>query len=184
MRNIFAFFLAIIGLFMSRIIKNVMILNSAYSYKTILVKSNGVGIIKDRINAAIVTPGDLLDLDSDGYYVPHAGANLVASAIFALEEDLVGESIDTNYASGDTTRGYYAQPGDEIFAWLKNGESVTPADYLVSGGAGNLAKYAVQAVDEGGSATFNISDHMVVAKPLETLNNTTGSDARILVEVV
>ena len=84
MKNLITFFLALFGL-VHIMIRNVMVMNSAFSYKTILIKSQNAGLIKDRLTAAIVTPGDLLDVDSSGYYVPHAGANLVASAIFALE---------------------------------------------------------------------------------------------------
>jgi len=180
--RILAFILAFIGL-VPRMIFDVMVCNSTYSYKTILVKSATAMFVKDRVSAAICTPGDLLELDSSGYYQPHSGDGLVAAPIFALEEDLVGEGIDTDYASGDTVRGLYAQPGDEIFAWLKTGENVAIGAELVSGGAGNLSAYAVQAVDEGGSATYNISNNTVVGKALEAVNNSSGSDERILIEV-
>jgi len=174
MNKIFSLILAIIaGLFATTVQRGAMVHNSAYAYKTILVKSMFEACVKDRVSSVITTPGMLLEIDSDGKYKPHATGSGSASPIFALEEEYVGESISTNSAVGDIVRGLYAQTGDEIFALLATGETAVIGSYLASNGDGTLLIYT--------PATTN-KDVAIVGRALEAL--TASGSTRLLFEVI
>ncbi len=93
-------------------------------------------------------------------------------------------AIDTDYALGYTARYVIAQRGDQIYAWLADGENVAKGAALISDGAGALKAGGSQAVDEGGSATYTVYSGSVVAFADEDLNNSAGgARARIKVRV-
>ena len=155
------------------------------TYNTILVK--GESFRKEGVVAAANAPlpGHLLNRNSDGEIIIHAndGGN-VAPILVAVENDLMGKEISDAYAAGDRIQYHVARPGDEVYLLLANGEDVTPADYLSSKGDGTVDKYVAQAIDESGAANVTITPRNIVARPLESLNNTSGAAARILCEIV
>lgn len=132
-----------------------------------------------------ITPGHFLNRDSSGNLIVHAGdGGNVAPAMVAVEDDLQGKEITDTYAALSRIQFHVCVPGEVVYALLANGESVTPADYLSSKGDGTLDKYVAQSVSESGSATVTITPKNIVARPLSTLNNTSGAAARIAVEIV
>jgi len=146
--------------------------------KTILLK--GDPLRKEYVCAAAITPGWLCSLDSNGKAAKHASAGQTAQKMFAIEDSLQGNEIGDDYSSGDRGQFISCRPGDEVYAWLKQGESVNPSDYLESAGDGTLQKYSASSA---GAVEYPSS---IVGKPLETLDLSTSGDTatRIKIEVM
>ncbi len=149
---------------------------------TIVLK--GDPVYKEAVANGAITPGHLLQFNSNDKIEVHGTAKGNAQPMFAIEEAVIGDDIDDAYAADDTVLYVVARPGDEINALLKNGENVAKGDFLESAGDGTLQKHTAIAANEGGSATYTIYTRGIVAMAMEDLNNTTGSAARIRVEAM
>ena len=149
---------------------------------TILIQCEGArreGIAKA---ASTIIPGDLLAYDG-GELKEHATADgVVGAKNVAIESQLAaptstGVTIDTAYTAGDTIYFVTPKPGDILYMWLKTGNNaVKGVSALVSDGAGALKIAA--AVD----ATLIAGAQVGV--PAENLNNTSGSNSRLAVEII
>lgn len=140
---------------------------------------------KEGIAAAAITPGELIEKDASGQFQAHstAGGNVIPR--IAIEESYIGNDIDTDYASGDQVRYNFGQPGEEYYMFLAAGENASDGDLLESDGAGALQVHTPQAVDEGGTATYDIytnEAHFVAAEDKDNSGGT--SRVRIKVEVL
>ncbi len=133
--------------------------------------------VKPGMLIAFATAGDA------GKIKPHASAGQNAVKMFAVEESYRGGGIDDVYAINDQVKVYPALAGDEINGLLANGQNVAIGDPLESDGAGGLQKHTPQTVNEGGAATFTIYLNAIVAYALEAVNNSSGAQARIKVQV-
>ena len=147
------------------------------AYKTILLKGNGADLLrKEAIVGTILTPGMLVDVDASGLK-PHAVDGGNALPLFGVENDLEGTAISHAYSTGE--RGFYrhCMPGEEVYAWLEQGESVVPGDFLISVGNGRLKK------DTGESSTAG--EMPIVARSEETLDLSTSglTHTRLIVSV-
>ncbi len=131
-----------------------------------------------------ITPGALLDRNSAGELIDHAGQGLNASPLFAIEDNLQGKGVDDNYAAGNQIQYNVCKPGDVVYALLADGNNVNPTHFLESNGDGTLRLHTPQAVDEGGTATFTLYNRAIVGRPLESINNTSGGAVRIQIEVI
>lgn len=123
-----------------------------------------------------LTPGMLVLRNSDGEYVAHNDDAPAAphAALFADinpfgDVDAANSPIDTAYAEGDWLRVIHAQPGDVINALIETGADVAIGAALESNGAG-----ALQAATTGHP----------VATALEAVDNDSGGNVRIKVEVI
>jgi len=92
----------------------------------------------EALAADTVTPGDLVELDSDGYYQPHSTEGGYAERIFAEADVLQGNTISTDYDAADLVSANVEVTGNETQAFLKAGENVSIGDFLVSAGDGTL----------------------------------------------
>ena len=139
----------------------------------------GDGIVKEAAAGGAITPGHLVNRNSAGAFVVHAGAEANAYPMFALEADFVGKDISSAYASGDRVQAVIPQPGSEIYGLLPAAAAaIIVGDELVSNGDGTLKKVTAAAVTVG-----NL--RRVVARALEAVDNSGGgSVARIKVETV
>lgn len=95
-------------------------------------------IINEYAAGEAITPGMLLELASDGDVDVQDTAGGVCSKMFALEDELQGKTIDDAYAEGDPVQCWVATPGEEVLAWLANGEDASIGDILVADGTGKL----------------------------------------------
>ena len=138
--------------------------------RTITVK--GEFIRKEAEAAGAITPGHLIEDDGNGDVIVHATAAGEGRKAFALENSLIGDGIDDDYADGDTVQyGVFTQ-GAEVYAFLAAGENAGIGDALVSNGDGTLA---VMGTGE---------EAVIMAWAMEAVDNSAGSDAeRITVEV-
>lgn len=124
---------------------------------------------------ALATAGSPISGGVDGRTVTPAGAGYVGPA-FARENEIVGKGIDDAYAEDDNVLYYSPRKGDWIYALLTTGNNITAGDSLSCGAGGLLVKASA-----GTPGTTFASP--VVARALETINNTSGEAARIKVEV-
>lgn len=147
---------------------------------TIVVQGDPVREERTAGEAGII-PGHLLAVSS-GEFIKHATADGITQKLFAQvnprsDISLATAPIDTPYTDGDTVHALRAKPGDVIYAWLATGNNaVAGVSALVSAGTGALKVAA--AVD----ATLIAGAQ--VAVPHESLNNTSGSNARLKVRIV
>lgn len=135
---------------------------------TILLK--GEVVRKEGVTDEAVTPGELVERGgSNDVQLATSGNTGTAARIFALVNDLVGDSISDDYDSGDTVQLGYPEPGAEVYAFLSYGENVSIGAALESDGAGALQAH---------------SSDRVIGYAIEAVNNTSTSGAeRIKIEV-
>lgn len=104
--------------------------------KEIVLK--GAGILKELIAAAAITPGHLVERTSSNTLRVHATAGAQTLAAFAVNNEVVGDSINDAYAASDTAHYEVLPPGCEVYAFLDIGENVAAGASLVSSGDGSL----------------------------------------------
>ncbi len=127
--------------------------------KTITLSTDGRWVQKEAAAAVAITPGELIARNSAGKFIPHGSSGGSVMPMFAVENDLAGEGIDTDYAISDQVRGRVFSPGGEVFAFLTAGESVAIGATLESDGIGGLQAetsgiviaIALEAVDRSAS---------------------------------
>ena len=138
-------------------------------------------IRKEGVADEAITPGHLVERGGTYDFQKHSTAGGPAAPSFALENDLVGDGIDTAYASDDTVQVAYCPCGAEVYAYLTTSQVIVKGDYLVSNGAGLLQKFD-PSVDTS-STSVDVYRNSVVARALEAVT-TTSAVSRIKVEVV
>ncbi len=137
---------------------------------TITVK--GDPLQKEAVFSEAVTPGQLIEFGGDHDVQKHSTGNGFAQAMFAIERRVVGGGIDDDIPAAEIgTYAVYRQ-GDEVYAWLSEGESVDQGDLLSSNGDGDLQE-----------APGTPNDGVVVAQALESVDATYGRE-RIRCEIV
>lgn len=131
--------------------------------KTIKLKKY-VDIINEYDAAEDITPGMLINLNSDGEVKINDSEGTPCPKMFALEDELQGRTIDTDYEDGDPVQCWSCVPGEEVYAWLANGEDVAIGALLISDGAGALKEYTAAA-----SAAV-VAEEVVIAQALEAVD--------------
>lgn len=146
--------------------------------KTIVLRGNGIR--KERQAGGAITPGHLVALNSSNKVVVHPTAADTAQKAFAVENDLIGNDIDTAYAADDTVLYEILPKGSEVYAFVvAGGAAIVIGDKLESAGNGTLRKVATDA------ATDDTERQSIVAIALEAVDNSGGGSAvRIKVEVM
>ena len=137
------------------------------SYKTIKIKKYSDNI-DERDAASAITPGMLIELDSNGKVQAHANAGQNAFPLFALEDELQGNSIDDDYAADNKVQCWIPYRGDEVNAIVADGNTISIGDQLESDGNGYLQAHSA---DSAGAVEYPNS---VVAVALEAVD-TSGS---------
>lgn len=95
----------------------------------------------ERLANAGITPGHLVELLSTNKVRVHATASGNAlPKMFALEDELQGKEIDDAYVADDPVQIWVCQPGEVVYAILKDGVSYSIGDPLESAGDGTLQK--------------------------------------------
>jgi len=119
------------------------------------------------------TPGMLLEFDTNFNLKPHSVAAGPFGGMFALEDELQGGGIDTQYEVGNVAQVWIPTRGDMVYAFLAPGQNVVVGDFLVSAGDGTLEKYNPSA---GGT---------IVAQAMEAVDLTSSSvSGRIQTRIV
>jgi hypothetical protein len=125
---------------------------------------------EDNKAAEAIMPGHLLAFNGSGDLVKHATAAAPKAAMnIALEREEMGKGIDDAYAIGDTVKVGAFSPGMRFLGIIPTGQNLAKGAQVESDGAGRF-----RAVSTGGA----------LARALEAVNNASGSDARIRLEVI
>lgn len=120
---------------------------------TIVLYRNTDGILEneiqeDQANEAI-TPGALIEYNSNGRLQNHATANGATQKMVALEnpydDDNTVAAIDSAYGTADTVRYLRAVTGDRLYMRYSGTSDLVLNDPLVSAGDGTLTETTIAA---------------------------------------
>jgi hypothetical protein len=161
---------------------------------SIILRADVSKLQKEFEASESITPGMLVERTSAGKIQKHSTAGGNVQPMFLKENALQGEDIDDALASGDKCQVWYPGSGDEVYAILADGESVSEGDYLESDGNGYLQKHVSDTASS--AEAFTAYSKQIVGIALHNLDLTSssggessnityeGSNARIKVEVV
>lgn len=137
----------------------------------LLARAGNVLQSEEGAAASAITPGMLVVRNSSGNWIPHGTAAEAAGVPrdFAMERDEMGKDMDTAYAVGDRVKVAHLCAGERVNALIANGVNVAIGAKLESAGNGTL-----RAVTTG----------QVLGIALEAVNNTSGANARLRVQIV
>ena len=138
-----------------------------------------VDIIEEYEANAAIMPGMLIELMSTGKVRAHATAQGNALPMFALEDELQGKSIDDAYAAADRVQCWVPVRGEQVYAILADGESVSIGDSLESNGDGYLRKHVADTgAWEGSEAgSLTVYPNPIVGIALEAVDLSASSGA-------
>lgn len=117
---------------------------------------------------ATITPGCLVERSPDGTLIPHQLSGGPAQRMFAIEE--LPFAIDTNYSINKEMLYKICRAGDQVYAFLADGESVVIGDFLCSAGNGVFNKHTLTHEDN------------LLAIALEAVE--AEGDTRIIIEII
>lgn len=147
--------------------------------ETIILK--GTPIMKEAEAGGAITPGQLLIRSGAGTVAVHNSAGGHAAPLFARENDIAGDDIDHAYATGENVLMFVARPGDEVFAFLADGENASVGSFLESNGDGDLR---VISGDSAATVARAVVGQALVALDLSGSSAVDPASRRIQVEVM
>lgn len=92
-----------------------------------------------------ITPGDLLNLNSSAAVIRHATAGRAHARMVAVENDIGGDEITDDYASGEIVQVNACRPGDTVFMRLDTAQTITIGEFLESSGDGSLRAFVADS---------------------------------------
>ena len=134
-------------------------------------------VIEEYVAAAAITPGMLVELASATTVQAHSGQDENVLIMVALEDELQGGLISTDYDAEDQVQVWVPGRGDMINGILALGQNAVVGDFLTSNGDGNL-KVAPAASIAGGDEY----PEMIIGQAIEAVNATAAA-ARIKVRI-
>ncbi len=156
------------------------------AYKTITLLGDGVR--KEALTYGVCYPGMLLSRYSATQFQPHGVAGGSAQAMFAVEDDLQGNGIDTIYTVGTKILGVVFQPGDEVFALLAEGETAGVGAFVESSGDGYLRVATDPDSANAGQYNRNIVGLVLTALDLSQSSGIEGAEtlakSRLHIEIM
>ena len=130
---------------------------------------------------AAITPGHLIELNSDNEVQVHVTEDGNVLPMFALEDSLQGNGIDDAYAAGDMVQVWIPGRGDIVNAILKDEETIVIGDFLNSAGNGELKKY------DAATSTLDLEKPIAVALAALDLSSSSAAsieNTRIAVRII
>lgn len=147
------------------------------SIKTILLTVYGQQQYAEKTVASgnTITPGAVVKLNSSDEVLNLVGGDEGKNLpiLVAIENSLIGETIDDTYAAASRCRVVRLREGDEFYAKVATSNNVTKGDLLALKGT-------------GGDVTLTVtSGHNQIFQALESVDNYPGvASARIKVRVI
>jgi hypothetical protein len=142
----------------------------------ILLRSGNIPFVKYSLANGASTPGDILERATDGDFQRNSTAGGSGPLLVCDTNDIGGE-ITESYATADNVRAFYAQPGDEIYAFVPaNAAAIVIGDELILDGTGCFIKATAIALGASGltgTVTGTMADVANIA--LSTSNTYTDS---------
>ena len=130
--------------------------------ETIILK--GDPIMKELEAGGTITPGHMVERESDGTIEVHDTAGTAALACFAKENDIAGDDLTHDYLINEKVLFFVGRSGDEVLAILADGENAVIGSFLESNGDGQLRVVEV----DSSAATIIIGS--IVAQSIVTLD--------------
>lgn len=148
----------------------------ANTRNTIALRGN---IAKDELVAAgAITPGHLVKRSSATQCVVHATEGGYAEALFAAEDALQGNTVDTAYASTNVVQLLRPSKGQRVNAIIAAGQNVAAGDLLISAGDGTLKRLA------GASSGVTVRQAIAVAAEALNLSGGGATAGRCAVDII
>jgi len=114
--------------------------------------------ILDEYEAAeAVTPGMVIEVNSDEKVQKHSTAGGSLQYKVAREDEYQGKTIDEDYASGDKVSVWTPRRGERGNLILLDGENVSIGDYVESAGDGTIQKYIADTEATGTNSSGNVN---------------------------
>ena len=123
--------------------------------------------------AVAITPGMLLELTSAGTVQAHSAAEGNTLPMFALEDELQGRGIATNYAVSTRVQVLIPRRGDIVNALLADGQTAVIGSFLESNGSGALQVHVSETKSwENASAAgaITVPPNPIVGQALEAVD--------------
>ncbi len=137
------------------------------------IQLKGDFINKERAAGGVISPGQLVELDSSDEYIRHNTAAVVHSSSIAVEDSLQGSTVTDDYAAGDRVQVNVQRKGNEVMALLSPDLAGTPVvigDFLESNGDGDLR-------------LLSGSDSQPVGVALEAVDLTASGDVSTFIKI-
>lgn len=151
--------------------------------KTIVLKDGGQSVREELVAVAAITPGMLVEITSADKVQKHSSAGQSASPMFAVEDELQGDEIGTDYDANALCQFNVFRSGDQVYAILHDGQNVAIGDKLESAGNGKLQKHTA---DSAGAVEYPNSIVGIARSALD-LSDSSGADpasARIICQII
>ena len=131
------------------------------------IKLKNYSKVFEEYNAvAAITPGMLIELTSAGKVQAHSSEGQNMIEMFALEDELQGKGIDDAYAIDAPVQVWIPGRGDQVYALLKDGETIVIGDLLESAEDGYLQKHTAD-IESGGDSIYT---NQIVGEAVEALD--------------
>jgi len=129
------------------------------------IHSKGEWRHEEYVAHAILSPGNILEMNSDNEVLKHATENgsLTSGKLIAQEDALQGRVASTAYAAADIISVAVAESGSEWNLLVESGQVLTIGEELIANGLGALK--SAGDVDSGETAN-------VIAVCLEAVTTT------------
>lgn len=111
----------------------------------------------ERVAAAAITPGQLLELTSADKVQRHSTGGGRHFRLVAVEDELQGKEISEDYAADARVQFNVVQPGDEINALIADGEDIAIGDQLESNGDGDLRECSGDSGQSAEDSFFGVA---------------------------
>lgn len=134
-----------------------------------MVHLDGEFVRYERLAAGTIKPGMLIEFTGNTFRA-HSTSGGRAAKLFANEDSLQGNDMDTSYTTGNLVSANAERSGNRVNALLLNGQNVAIGAHLMSAGNGYL-----RAMEEDSSSTL-IEKH-AVAIALEAVDMSDSSSA-------
>jgi len=123
-----------------------------------------------KIGEASMYPGALVEELTARTVTMHATEAGNAEKMFLIEDALQGKEISDVFTNAAQCQVAHCKSGDEIYAWLADGENASVGEALVSAGSGGDLQCFSASQDFGSDNTGNIYPDAIVAYALEAVD--------------
>jgi len=154
---------------------------SGTTSKTIGLRVIAPQLREEALAVAAITPGQLLERTSADKFQRHSVPGGLHGRLIALEDELQGKGITTDYAVGARVQAKVFVPGEKANMLLADGEDVAIGDVAASNGNGDVR--AAVADSSGLVLEEDIVGFFRVALDLSDSSGADPASRRVVVEI-
>ena len=153
---------------------------------SIIVKRLGAEVIEEYTATAVaIKPGYLLELASATTVQAHSTAEGNALPMFAIEDALQGKAITADYVVSTIIQCWIPRRGDQVYAYLADGQTAAVGDFLESNGAGALQVHVDETESWGagpsvGAGEITVPPNCIVGQAMEAVDLSTSANGSAL----